>query len=202
MRVCADEPPARRPLDTVWDQLSAADRDRVAGQLSWPRSAGVCQRTARPELASAMADQIPRFLDGAELPSRPPVLLHTEVTRQHLLNAEGDSWFLTRTRTPTVTAATSSARICAARYPPGASCTGTATSGGRNRPARLQPHPADAARRRLRPPTRPTRLRPLPRRLRNVRLPQRQLASRMTPVRRPGASPAHRPSSGRWPGAG
>jgi hypothetical protein len=24
----------------------------------------------------------------------------------------------------------------------------------------------------------------------------------MTPVRRPGASPAHRPSSGRWPGAG
>jgi hypothetical protein len=24
----------------------------------------------------------------------------------------------------------------------------------------------------------------------------------MTPVRRPGASPVHRPSSGRWPGAG
>ena len=28
------------------------------------------------------------------------MLLHTEVTRQHLLNAEGDSWFLTRTLTP------------------------------------------------------------------------------------------------------
>jgi tRNA dimethylallyltransferase len=28
------------------------------------------------------------------------VLLHTEVTRQHLLNAEGDSWLLTRTLTP------------------------------------------------------------------------------------------------------
>ena len=36
----------------------------------------------------------------------------------------------------------------------------------------------------------------------HIRVPPRQLASRMTPVRRPGASPAHRPSSGRWPGAG
>jgi hygromycin-B 7''-O-kinase len=40
-------------------------------------------------LPALWADQIPRFLDGAELPSRPPVLLHTEVMRQHLLTAQG-----------------------------------------------------------------------------------------------------------------
>ena len=40
-------------------------------------------------LPALWADQIPRFLDGVELPSRPPVLLHTEVMRQHLLTAEG-----------------------------------------------------------------------------------------------------------------
>src|SRR4051794_2242 len=34
VEVCADEPPARRPAGyPCWDQLSAADRDRLAGQL-------------------------------------------------------------------------------------------------------------------------------------------------------------------------
>jgi len=40
-------------------------------------------------LPALWADQIPRFPGGVELPSRPPVLLHTEVMRQHLLTAEG-----------------------------------------------------------------------------------------------------------------
>ena len=101
-------------LDAVRDQLSAADRDRLAGQLGetiaalrqlrppvirdwWPADwpvfvAGqraVCQRTARPELASAMGGSDSTVPRGVELPSRPPVLLHTEVMRQHLQAAEG-----------------------------------------------------------------------------------------------------------------
>ena len=74
------------PLDTVRDQLPAPDRDRLAGQLSG--------RAARPELAALWADQIPRFFDGAGLPSRPP--LHTEVMRQHLLDRRrpGRAWRL------------------------------------------------------------------------------------------------------------
>jgi hypothetical protein len=57
----------------------------------------------RPGQAGQLGQTIPRFLDGVELPSRPPVLLHTEVMRQHLLTAvfvaEGDSRFLTWTLT-------------------------------------------------------------------------------------------------------
>jgi len=103
------------PLDTVRDQRSAADRDRLAGQLGetiaalhqlpppvirdwWPAGwpAFVAGQRARCvsgqralSLPALWADQIPRFPGGAELPSRPRVLLHTEVMRQHLLTAEG-----------------------------------------------------------------------------------------------------------------
>jgi len=85
------------PLDTVRDQLSAADRDRLAGQLGqiiaalhqlpppvirdwWPafvagqRARCVSEQRAR-SLPAPRADQIPRLLDGVELPSRPRVLL-------------------------------------------------------------------------------------------------------------------------------
>jgi len=61
----------------VWPAFVAGQRARCVSDqraLSWP---------------ALWADQIPRFLDGSELPSRPPVLLHTEVMRQHLLTAEG-----------------------------------------------------------------------------------------------------------------
>jgi tRNA dimethylallyltransferase len=50
---------------------------------------------AAPAAATVIRDwwpagwPIPQFLDGVELPSRPPVLLHTEIMRQHLLTAEG-----------------------------------------------------------------------------------------------------------------
>ena len=95
--------------------MSAADRHRLAGQLGetiaalyqlpppvirdwrpadWPAfGAGQrarCVSGQRALSAPALwADQIPWFLDGAELPSRPPVPLHTEVMRLHLLTAEG-----------------------------------------------------------------------------------------------------------------
>ena len=96
------------------DQLSAADRDRLAGQLGeiiaalrqlppigdpglaacglasfggWA-ARGVSANSA-PWVAALWADQIPRFPGGAGLLSRPPVLLHTEVMRRHLLTADG-----------------------------------------------------------------------------------------------------------------
>lgn len=109
------------PLDTVWDQLSVADRDRLAGQLGetiaalhqlplpaiedwWPADwpafvAGQRARCVSEQRALGLpvlwADQIPGFLNGVELPSRPPVL-HTEVMRQHLLAVEsaGGTWQL------------------------------------------------------------------------------------------------------------
>jgi hygromycin-B 7''-O-kinase len=110
------------PLDTVWDQISAANRDRLACQLGetiaalhrlppphiidwWPsdwqvfvagqRAQCVCKQQALG-LPALWADQIPGFLAGVTLPSRPPVLLHTEVMRQHLLVAQGreGSWNL------------------------------------------------------------------------------------------------------------
>ncbi len=49
--------------DTAWDRVSAQDRDRLAAQLG-------------QTIAVA-------------LPSGPPVLLHTEVMREHLLVSEG-----------------------------------------------------------------------------------------------------------------
>jgi hygromycin-B 7''-O-kinase len=56
----------------------------VAGQ----RARCVSEQRAL-SLPALWADQIPRFPGGVELPSRPPVLLHTEIMRQHLLTAEG-----------------------------------------------------------------------------------------------------------------
>ncbi|HEY6312945.1 MAG TPA: aminoglycoside 3'-phosphotransferase/choline kinase family protein [Streptosporangiaceae bacterium] len=103
------------PLDTVWDKLSAADRARLAAQLGetiaalhqlpppqisgwWPadwrgfvarqRAQCVGEQCALG-LSALWADQIPAFLDAVALPSGTPVLLHTEVMRQHLLAAEG-----------------------------------------------------------------------------------------------------------------
>ena len=102
------------PLDTVWDQLPAADRDRLADQLGetiavlhqmppptitdwWPADwpAFVARQRARCVseqrdlgLPALWADQIPGYLDAIALPSGPPVLLHTEIMREHLLVAE------------------------------------------------------------------------------------------------------------------
>ena len=105
------------PLDTVWDQVPAGDRDRLAGQLGemlaalhqlpppairdwwpadWPafvaRQRAQCVSEQRAlGLPALWADQIPGFLDAVVLPSGSPVLLHTEVMRQHLLAADGPS---------------------------------------------------------------------------------------------------------------
>ncbi len=110
------------PLDTVWNQITAAGRDRLARQLGetiaalhqlppphiddwqpsdWPafvagqRAQCVSEQQALG-LPALWADQIPGFLDGIALPPRPPVLLHTEVMRQHLLVTEDqeDAWQL------------------------------------------------------------------------------------------------------------
>ena len=99
------------PLDTVWDELSAQDRDRLADHLGcalaelhhvppptisdwWPEDWPEFAATRRAQCADEQracglpplwADQIPGFLDAVALPSGPPVLLHTEIMRQHLL---------------------------------------------------------------------------------------------------------------------
>jgi hygromycin-B 7''-O-kinase len=102
------------PLDTVGDQVPAAGRDRLAAQLGetiaalhqlpppaigdwWPADWGVrgrqraqCVGEQRAlGLPAAWADQIPGFLDAVVLRSGTPVLLHTEVMREHLLVTEG-----------------------------------------------------------------------------------------------------------------
>jgi len=103
------------PLDTVWDHVPAAGRDRLADQLGetiaalhqlpppairdwWPADwpGFVAQQHARCVgeqrdlgLPAAWADQIPGFLDAVALPPGTPVLLHTEVMREHLLVTEG-----------------------------------------------------------------------------------------------------------------
>lgn len=110
------------PLDTVWDELSAADRERLAGQLGetiaalhrlppppvkdwWPADWAAFVALQRAECAheqralglpALWADQIPGFLQAVTLPPGPPVLLHTEVMRQHLLAAQlpNGSWRL------------------------------------------------------------------------------------------------------------
>ena len=99
------------PLDTVWDQIPAGERDRLAGQLGetiaalhrlplpeitgwWPADwpafvAGQRAQCVSEQRALGLpprwADQLAGFLDEVALPSGPPVLLHTEVMRQHLL---------------------------------------------------------------------------------------------------------------------
>ena len=101
------------PLDTVWDQVP--DRDRLAGDLGemiaalhevpppeiagwwpddWPDFVARQREQVVGEqlglgLPSVWADQIPGFLDEVTLPVRSPVLLHTEVMREHLMVTEG-----------------------------------------------------------------------------------------------------------------
>ncbi len=103
------------PLDTAWDQVPGAGQDRLADQLGetigalhqlpppairdwwpadWPaflaRQRAQCASEQRDlGLPAAWADQIPGFLDAVAPPSGVPVLLHTEVMREHLLVAEG-----------------------------------------------------------------------------------------------------------------
>jgi hygromycin-B 7''-O-kinase len=98
-----------RPLTEAWDTLS--DRDRIAGQLGatlaalhavpppaipdwWPQDwdefvadqrAACAGRHRALGLPDALARQIPAFLDGVDLGTDRPVLLHTEVMRAHLL---------------------------------------------------------------------------------------------------------------------
>jgi hygromycin-B 7''-O-kinase len=103
------------PLDTVWDQVPAQDRDRLADQLgetiaalhrvpppvirdwqpaNWPDFVAAQRAQCADEqralgLSAPWADQIPGFLDAVPLPSGPPVLLHTEIMRQHVLVSQG-----------------------------------------------------------------------------------------------------------------
>ena len=103
------------PLDIAWAQIPAADRDALAGQLGetiaalhrlpppdipgwWPADWPAFVARQRAECVTGQrdlglprrwADQLPAFLDEVVLPSGPPVLLHTEVMRQHLLAGEG-----------------------------------------------------------------------------------------------------------------
>ena len=56
----------------------------------WPEFAATRRAQCADEqracgLPPLWADQIPGFLDAVALPSGPPVLLHTEIMRQHLL---------------------------------------------------------------------------------------------------------------------
>jgi hygromycin-B 7''-O-kinase len=51
--------------------------------------AGVVSEQLGLGLPPSWADQIPGFLDEVGLPIRAPVLLHTEVMREHLLVTEG-----------------------------------------------------------------------------------------------------------------
>jgi hygromycin-B 7''-O-kinase len=110
------------PLDTVWDRLPAGDRDRLARDLGetiaalhevpppeiagwwpgdWPafvarQRAHVVGEQLGLGLPTTWADQIPGFLDDVGLPTRAPVLLHTEVMREHLLVRQdaGGAWRL------------------------------------------------------------------------------------------------------------
>jgi hygromycin-B 7''-O-kinase len=101
-------------LDTVWARVSTRDRDGLAVQLGetiavlhqlpppeipgwwpadWPgfvaRQRADCVGEQRSlGLPEPWAAQLAGFLDAVALPSRPPVLLHTEVMSQHLLVTE------------------------------------------------------------------------------------------------------------------
>ena len=100
------------PLDVVWTDVPAQGRAALAAQagellaalhrvpppviprwypdMAWPefvaRQRAACEQSQRDlGLAAEWADQIPGFLDSITLPDDEPVLLHTEVMRQHLL---------------------------------------------------------------------------------------------------------------------
>jgi hygromycin-B 7''-O-kinase len=111
-----------QPLTTAWPHASAAHRHRLAAQLGevlaalhaitapeldalgppdWDRflaqqRAGCLDRQRICGLPSAWLNQIPAFLDSVTLdPSPRPVLLHTEVMREHLLvTTDPDGWSL------------------------------------------------------------------------------------------------------------
>lgn len=109
------------PLDMAWPDVPAQGRAELAAQVGellaalhrvpppaipgwyphmpWPefvaRQRAACAQSQRDlGLALEWADQVPGFLDSITLPDEEPVLLHTEVMRQHLL-AEPDPWRLT-----------------------------------------------------------------------------------------------------------
>lgn len=100
------------PLTEVWPRTNERDRDGLAEQLGralaalhritvpalgppdWHRfvadqRAGCVARQRSRGLAPLWAAQIPEFLDSVPLPPSPPVLLHTEVMREHLLVTRG-----------------------------------------------------------------------------------------------------------------
>ncbi|HYW08739.1 MAG TPA: aminoglycoside 3'-phosphotransferase/choline kinase family protein [Longimicrobium sp.] len=107
-------------LRDAWGELSWADRARVCERLGgavarlhalptapvglpdldWPeflrRQAGSCVERQRAHgLAEHWLGQIPGYLASVELPQGPPVLLHTEVMRDHaLVQRNGDGWDL------------------------------------------------------------------------------------------------------------
>ena len=100
------------PLTEVWPRAGERDRDRLAGQLGaalaalhevsipalgpadWDRfisgqRAGCAARQRALGLGEPWLAQIPDFLDSVRLLPSPPVLLHTEVMREHLLAVAG-----------------------------------------------------------------------------------------------------------------
>jgi hygromycin-B 7''-O-kinase len=103
---------AGEPLTEVWPRTAERDRDRLAAQLGaalaalheitvpglgppdWGRfvagqRAGCVARQRARGLSEPWLAQIPDFLASVRLPASPPVLLHTEVMREHLLVAGG-----------------------------------------------------------------------------------------------------------------
>jgi hygromycin-B 7''-O-kinase len=110
------------PLNTVWKRISAKDRDHLAGRLGeaiaalhqvspppvdnwWPddwaafvawQRAGCAARQRDLGLPPEWVDRLSGFLDDVALRCGLPVLLHTEVRRQHLLvtQAHGGAWRL------------------------------------------------------------------------------------------------------------
>lgn len=108
------------PLDVAWPDAPAQGRAELAAQagellaalhrvpapaipgwypdMPWPqfvaRQRAACAQSQRDlGLAAQWAEQIPGYLDSVTLPDEEPVLLHTEVMRQHLL-VEPDPWRL------------------------------------------------------------------------------------------------------------
>jgi hygromycin-B 7''-O-kinase len=109
-------------LETAWNGLGAEGRDSIATQLGealaalhavpvpeiddwWPEDWDDFVYTQRAMcvarhrglgLAPEWLAKVEPFLDGVDLPDGEPVLLHTEIMRQHLLVAPGDDgWRLT-----------------------------------------------------------------------------------------------------------
>lgn len=100
------------PLTEVWARTGERDRDRLAAQLGtalaalhevklpdlgppdWRRfladqRAGCVARQRERGLGERWRAQIPEFLESVPLPDSSPVLLHTEVMREHLLVGAG-----------------------------------------------------------------------------------------------------------------